>query len=154
MENIVFTRIDNRLVHGQVGVTWVTSVDANLLIVADDEVAKDTIQQSLMSITAKTADIGIRFFSIQKTIDIIHKASSKQKIFLVVRTPHDIVRLLEGGVAIKSVNVGNMHFSEGKEKISSKVYVDQNDRNDFNQIKSFGVDLYIQDIPGSEKVQL
>lgn len=154
MENIVFTRIDNRLVHGQVGVTWTTSVNANLLVVADDEVANDKVQQSLMTITAKTADVGIRFFSIQKTINTIHKASPKQKIFLVVRTPQDIVRLLEGNVAIKSVNVGNMHFSEGKEKISAKVYVDQSDRDAFEKIKAHGVDLYIQDVPDSEKIKL
>ena len=118
MPNILLTRIDNRLVHGQVGVTWVSSVGANLLVVADDAVSKDTLQQQLMGITAKSSGIDIRFFSIQKTIDIIHKASSKQKIFLIVRTPQDVVRLLEGNVPITKVNVGNMHFSEGKRKIS------------------------------------
>ncbi|WP_294561222.1 PTS galactosamine transporter subunit IIB [uncultured Traorella sp.] len=151
MPNILLTRIDNRLVHGQVGVTWVSSVGANLLVVADDAVSKDTLQQQLMGITAKSSGIDIRFFSIQKTIDIIHKASSKQKIFLIVRTPQDVVRLLEGNVPITKVNVGNMHFSEGKRKISSKVYVDDHDLEQFKKIKEFGVELYIQDVPDSEK---
>jgi len=39
--NILLTRIDNRLVHGQVGVTWTSTIGANLLIVVDDDVAKD-----------------------------------------------------------------------------------------------------------------
>lgn len=151
MPNILLTRIDNRLVHGQVGVTWVSSVGANLLVVADDAVSKDTLQQQLMGITAKSSGIDIRFFSIQKTIDIIHKASSKQKIFLIVRTPQDVVRLLEGNVPITKVNVGNMHFSEGKRKISSKVYVDDHDLEQFKKIKEFGIELYIQDVPDSEK---
>lgn len=151
MPNILLTRIDNRLVHGQVGVTWVSSVGANLLVVADDAVSKDTLQQQLMGITAKSSGIDIRFFSIQKTIDIIHKASSKQKIFLIVRTPQDVVRLLEGNVPITKVNVGNMHFSERKRKISSKVYVDDHDLEQFKKIKEFGVELYIQDVPDSEK---
>lgn len=151
MPNILLTRIDNRLVHGQVGVTWVSSVGANLLVVADDDVSKDVLQQQLMGITAKSSGIGIRFFSIQKTIDIIHKASSKQKIFLIVRTPKDVVRLLEGNVPITKVNVGNMHFSEGKKKLSSKVYVDDDDLEQLNKIKEFGVELYIQDVPDSEK---
>ena len=29
--NILLTRIDNRLVHGQVGVTWTSTIGANLL---------------------------------------------------------------------------------------------------------------------------
>lgn len=31
--NIVFTRVDNRLVHGQVGNVWVTASGANLILV-------------------------------------------------------------------------------------------------------------------------
>ena len=30
--NILLTRIDNRLVHGQVGVTWTSTFGANLLL--------------------------------------------------------------------------------------------------------------------------
>ena len=39
MPNIVLTRIDNRLVHGQVATQWCGSIGANLILVANDEVA-------------------------------------------------------------------------------------------------------------------
>ena len=58
MPNIVLTRIDNRLVHGQVGVTWVKTIGANLLLVANDEAASDKLQQQLMSVTAKSSGVG------------------------------------------------------------------------------------------------
>ena len=48
MPNILLTRIDNRLVHGQVGVSWTATLGANLILVADDDVAKDSLQQRLM----------------------------------------------------------------------------------------------------------
>ena len=38
--NIVFTRVDNRLVHGQVGNVWVTASGANLILVVDDETSR------------------------------------------------------------------------------------------------------------------
>lgn len=149
--NILLTRIDNRLVHGQVGVTWTSTIGANLLIVVDDEVAKDEIQQKLMGITADTYGFGIRFFSIDKTIAIIEKAAPHQKIFLICRTPDIVRKLIEGGVPLKDVNVGNMHFSEGKKQISSKVYVDERDLDDLRFIKRSGVNLFIQDVPGDAK---
>ncbi|KJF79577.1 PTS system N-acetylgalactosamine-specific transporter subunit IIB, partial [Raoultella planticola] len=96
--NILLTRIDNRLVHGQVGVTWTSTIGANLLIVVDDEVANDDIQQKLMGMTADTYGFGIRFFSIEKTIAIISKAAPHQKIFLICRTPATVRKLIEGGV--------------------------------------------------------
>lgn len=52
MPNIVLTRIDNRLIHGQVATQWCGSVGANLLLVANDEVAKDKLRQGLMNMAA------------------------------------------------------------------------------------------------------
>ncbi len=43
--NILLTRIDNRLVHGQVGITWTSTIGANLLVVVDDVVANDDIRK-------------------------------------------------------------------------------------------------------------
>ncbi len=154
MPNILLARIDNRLIHGQVGVTWTTSLGANLLVVVDDEVAQDTLQQELMTITTNSIGVGVRFFTIAKTIEIIHKASEAQKIFIIAKTPEVIAQLLEGGVPIPKVNVGNMHFAEGKERLSTKVYVDDHDRQQLEKIKSFGVYLFIQDVPGMEIIKL
>ncbi|HAV2413230.1 TPA: PTS galactosamine transporter subunit IIB [Escherichia coli] len=152
--NILLTRIDNRLVHGQVGVTWTSTIGANLLVVVDDVVANDDIQQKLMGITAETYGFGICFFTIEKTINVIGKAAPHQKIFLICRTPQTVRKLVEGGIDLKDVNVGNMHFSEGKKQISSKVYVDDQDLADLRFIKQRGVNVFIQDVPGDQKEQI
>lgn len=152
--NILLTRIDNRLVHGQVGVIWTSSIGANLLLVANDDVAKDPLQQKLMQSTSESSGAQIRFFSIQKTINIISKAAPRQKIFIIVKTPADAVKLVEGGVPIKEIDVGNMHFSSGKEKITDKVYVDQKDKDDLMRLVNDDVNIYIQDVPGDKKVPI
>ena len=149
--NILLTRIDNRLIHGQVGVTWTNSLGANLILVADDETAANPIVQELMTPTAKAAGAGARFFTLKKTIDVIGKASPRQKIFIVAKTPKAVRTLIEGGVPIREVNVGNMHYSEGKRQISKKVHVDDEDLADLKAIKDAGVKLYIQDVPDDSK---
>ncbi len=149
--NILLTRIDNRLIHGQVGVTWTKTLGANLILVADDNASKDTIAQELMSMTAESSGAGVRFFTLQRTIDIIGKAAPQQKIFLVVQNPHSARVLVEAGVPIKEINVGNLHFSEGKHSLSKKVYVNQQDTEDLNAIIKAGVTVYIQDVPGEAK---
>ncbi len=52
MPNIVLTRIDNRLVHGQVATQWCGSIGANLILVANDEVAGNKLRQGLMDMAA------------------------------------------------------------------------------------------------------
>ena len=151
MPNILLTRIDNRLVHGQVGVTWTKTIGANLLLVANDEVSTDKLQQQLMAVTAKSSGAGIRFFSIEKTAAIINRAAPSQKIFIICRTPKDVRRLVEAGVPLKDVNVGNMHFSEGKRALSKKVYVDDQDMEDLQYLSSKGLNVFIQDVPGDAK---
>lgn len=62
MPNILLARIDNRLIHGQAGVTWTKTLGANLLLVANDAVANGPMQQKLMTVTAKSSGAGARFF--------------------------------------------------------------------------------------------
>lgn len=146
MPNILLTRVDNRLIHGQVGVTWVNHLGANLILVANDEVSKDPVQQNLMQMVLPDV-IETRFFSIDKTIKIINKAANRQKIFLVCRTPQDALRLIEGGVPIDKLNIGNMHFSEGKEQISSTVSLDEDDKKTIRKIIDKGIKVEVRRVP-------
>ncbi|WP_108648944.1 PTS N-acetylgalactosamine transporter subunit IIB [Dongshaea marina] len=138
MPNILLTRIDNRLVHGQVGVTWTNSLGANLVLVANDAVAGDTVRQNLMDMVVSEG-VQTRYFSLQKTIDVIHKAADRQKILIVCETPQDVLTLVRGGVPISKVNVGNMHFSEGKTQVHKTVSVDGDDVDTFRQLWEQGV---------------
>ena len=103
MPNIVLTRIDNRLVHGQVATQWCGAIGANLILVANDEVAGNSLRQGLMNMAAP-AYAAMRYWTIQKTIDTIHKASAKQLIFIVCENPQDVVKLA-GSVAVDDADV-------------------------------------------------
>lgn len=144
--NILLTRIDNRLLHGQIAVTWSQHLGANLILIANDKASEDTVQQSLMDMAAPD-NMQTRYFSIQKTIDVIHKAADRQQIFIVAKTPQDVLRMVEGGVPIKKVNVGNMHFSEGKEQISTTVSVDKSDIETFKKLHELGVECEVRRVP-------
>ncbi len=69
MPNIVLSRIDERLIHGQVGVQWVGFAGANLVLVANDEVAEDPVQQNLMEMVPAEG-IAVRFWSLQRSSTI------------------------------------------------------------------------------------
>lgn len=147
--NIVLTRIDNRLIHGQIIGQWTTTIGANLILVADDVVVNQELERNLMQMAAEAMGFQARFFTIDKTIEIIHKASPNQKILIICRTPNEVVRLIKGGVPIDKVNIGNMHVSQGKRSIGTKVYVDDDDMKDLDYIKSKVADVFIQDTPSN-----
>lgn len=154
MPNIVLTRIDNRLVHGQVATQWCGTIGANLILVANDEVAGNKLRQGLMDMAAPNY-AAMRYWTIEKTISTIHKASDKQLIFIVCETPQDVLKLVEGGVPIKKVNIGNMHMADGKRQVAGSVAVDDDDVAAFAKLRDLGVELEIRRVPseGAENIE-
>ena len=131
--NIVAFRIDERLIHGQ-GQLWIKALGVNTVIVADDGASEDPMQQMLMkAVVPKT--IAMRFFSVQHTCDVIMKASPKQTIFIVCKTPEDALRLVKGGVPVKEINVGNIHRAPGKQEISPYIALGEEDRDALRTLK-------------------
>ena len=146
MPNILLTRIDNRLIHGQVATQWSSYLGANLLLVANDKVAGDPMRQGLMDMAAP-AGAQTRYF----TINIIGKAADRQLIFIICENPQDVLKLVEGGVPIKKVNIGNMHMAEGKRQVAGVVAVDDADVAAFKKLQELGVELEIQKVPTEGK---
>ena len=154
MPNIVLVRIDERLIHGQVATQWCGAVGANLLLVANDAVAGDTFRQGLMNMAAP-GYAQTRYFTVEKTIAIIGKASPAQKIAIICDNPTDVLKLVEGGVPITKVNIGNMHMHDGKRQVATSVAVGDKDVAAFKKMQELGVELEIRRVPdlASEPVE-
>ncbi|AHK18253.1 PTS N-acetylgalactosamine transporter subunit IIB [Yersinia similis] len=154
--NIVWTRIDERLLHGQIRITWGKHTEANLILVANDDAA-DGPNSAFMQAGMKASaggEYAVRFFSIQKTIDVIHKASPQQKVFILCNSPTDVARLVEGGVPITQCNVGNMHYHEGKRQIAKTVSVDEKDLDAFQRMAALGVTCTVQNTPDQTPINV
>lgn len=151
--NIKMLRIDERLIHGQ-GQLWLSALGVNLVIVANDEVSTNSIQQTLMK-TVVSKSIGMRFFSIKETCEIIHKASPKQSIFIVVKDPKDCLALIEGGVPVEEVNIGNIHFAEGKQKINKFISLGEEDKQSLRKLRDeHGVKFNTKTTPMSSEGEI
>ncbi|MGY3725087.1 PTS system, N-acetylgalactosamine-specific IIB component [Granulicatella balaenopterae] len=124
--NIKMVRVDERLIHGQ-GQLWIKSLGVNLVICANDKVAEDEMQQTLMSAIVPK-EVGLRFWSVEKTAKVIWKAAPHQTIFVLVSNVEDAKRLCDLGFPMDELNIGNIHAAEGKEKISQFIYLGQEDK--------------------------
>ncbi len=97
-------RIDNRLIHGQVAVTWMNSLGADAIIVVNDKVAADPLQKMALPLAARGSKVLI--FSIAEMIEYA-KAHEGETMFVVAKFPSDALALLKSGINIEVVNVGN-----------------------------------------------
>lgn len=145
-------RIDERLVHGQVAYSWTVEYGIDRIVVADDDAAKNQVQKMALSLAVPPK----KKFSILETEQAVKflKGNSSEKIFLVVKSPSTILDLVNGGVDIKSVNVGGMYYVPGKKQITKTVYLNQNDKQIFLQLKSLGVKAEIRTAPKDKSINL
>ncbi|MBU3135517.1 PTS sugar transporter subunit IIB [Clostridium gasigenes] len=144
--NIKMMRVDERLIHGQ-GQMWLNSLGVNTVIVANDAASEDKIQQVLMK-TVVSKSIAMRFFSIQHTCDIIHKASPTQTIFIVCKTPADALKLVAGGVPVNEINIGNVHNCEGKTQVTRSIYLGKEDKAAFKELSTkYGIKFNTKTTP-------
>ena len=146
--NIVASRIDDRLIHGQ-GLAWLTSLPINLVVVISDAVAESEIEQDLMMAIIPNS-IGARFFTVKKTIEIIHKASDQQKIFLIFKSIKDVLTCIQGGVPINELNIGNIRKKKDTQKISPYVNLQKVEFGYLREIKKLGVRFNSKQTPMGE----
>lgn len=145
---IILTRIDDRFIYGQDVELWNEAIGSNLVLIVNDEIAADSRQWAPMRV-ATPDDVWTRFFSVQKTIDIIHTATPRQWILIMVASPADVLALVKGGVPITKISIGHMRAGEGKRSVTPAVAIDDADIAALKELQKLGVELEIRYLPSS-----
>ncbi|MCG6395733.1 PTS sugar transporter subunit IIB, partial [Vibrio alginolyticus] len=118
---IALARIDDRLIHGQVATRWTKETNVKRIIVVSDEVAKDTVRSTLLKQVAPPG-VTAHVVDVAKMVRVWNNPKyANDRCMLLFTNPADVLRLVEDGVEIKSVNIGGMAFHEGKKQVNNAV---------------------------------
>nr|WP_277989321.1 PTS mannose/fructose/sorbose transporter subunit IIAB [Enterococcus sp. DIV0242_7C1] len=151
-ENIVNTRIDERLIHGQVAGIWSTSLSTQRIIVANDEAASDPLQKSSLRMAAPTS-MRLSVLPVEAAAENIRAGKyGKQRLFLLFKNPKDVLRFIEADGPIKTVNVGNMSYKEGAREVTKSIQVLPEEETIFETIASKGVNVTAQLVPNDPSI--
>lgn len=151
---ISLLRIDDRLIHGQVLTSWAKAVKCDAIFAISDEVAQDKLRRELL-LQIVPEHLKAYVIDIDKAIKVYHNPKyASRNILMLVTKPEDILRLIEGGLQIKDVNVGGMTFKEGNKQLSQAVTVNKSNVEAFKKLLDLGVNLYLQQVASNQKVPL
>ena len=151
---ISLARIDDRLIHGQVVTSWSKETKCERIIVCNDEVAADIMRKTLLE---QVAPPGVKsnVVSIEKAIRVINNPKYANVIVLLLFTnPTDVLRLVEGGIELKTVNIGGMSFKEGKKQVTGAISLNDKDIEAFKKLDELGIELEIRKVAGDSKIKL
>ena len=148
----VLARIDSRLLHGQIATAWTKTVKPTRIIVVSDHVAKDELRKKLIQ---QAAPPGVKAHTVPISQMIKLAKDDKhfggQRALLLFENPEDLLRAVEGGVPIKTVNVGSMAHSPGKVQPNKVLAFSQEDIDAFNKLKKAGLDFDVRKVPNDSK---
>lgn len=144
---IIGIRIDGRLIHGQVANLWTTKLQISRIMVVDDEVSKNDIEKSGLKL-ATPAGVKLSVLPYEKAAaNILAGKYDSQRLLIVAKTPHYLLKLVEAGVPIKEINVGNMSQTDQTRSITRSINVVDQDVEEFNALNAKGVHLIAQMTP-------
>lgn len=124
---ITAVRIDGRLIHGQVANLWTTKLGVTRIMVIDDQVAASDIEKAGLKL-ARPAGVDLSVLPEKVAADHINRGGyDSQKVFIVVKRPQILLDLVNDGVKLEAVNVGNMSQTDETTQLTNSINVVQED---------------------------
>lgn len=151
---ISLIRVDDRLVHGLVAVSWTNEIQPNILLVANDEAANDSMLQMTMKL-GKPAGVTMAVKTIDNAIGILQNTKYiNKKIFVVTKNVKDAYKISEAVKEVPGVNVGTAGINyKGMETVAVLPQVKMT-RDEFNyakKIDEMNIPIFAQVSPTEEK---
>lgn len=154
MKGIIHIRIDDRLIHGQVASRWSTGLGASRIMVANDEVELDEMQKGILRMVAPPG-IATSIISKEKAAtNILAGKYATQKVLMVLKNPMDALDLMDKGLEIKEINVGNMGKRDNTVQIKKSISITEEEYNAFKELMDRGVKLTARMVPDEADVLL
>ncbi len=125
-------RLDERLTHGQVNTKWINYLGATHVVVVDDASATDSFQTNLLKMSIPE-NVKSMILTCDKAIQILNDPRCENmNIFVVVKTPQYVLKLVENVPSIKEVNIANYGFQHkynvpNKLKVNNNLNLDEDD---------------------------
>lgn len=152
--DIQLIRIDDRLIHGQVVIGWAGHLKTKQIILCEDSVAKNDWEKELyLSIVPK--NIKAKIMTIVELAEYLKDSHlDLKKTIILVNSPRVIEKLIQLGAPINKVNVGGIHFKDGRRKILNYLYLNEDEIDSFKRCIEMGVEFDCQDIPLCKRTPL
>ncbi len=144
---LVMVRVDSRLIHGQIVETWVPHTGANCLLVANDDLAANPSMRAVMELAVPPA-VHTMFCGLADVPAVLAEVDRLgERAILLCASFCDALRLFGEGVRYSTLNVGNLHFAEGKVEITPSVYFSPEDFEAVHRLRHEGVAVNVRATP-------
>ncbi len=149
---ITFVRVDNRLIHGQVVEAWLPHLKVKRVVVADDDAASSPLVKAAMGLAVPFGvDVVI---SPRDQVAYAQLASDDVKTLLLFRDVGDVVKAQGRGLVLTHLNLGNVHFSAGRTRVSPSIFLSALELDEVKALAGAGVEVEVRQVPSETPLEV
>lgn len=147
MKNIVLTRIDDRLIHGQVVMAWVRQTKGNRIVIVDDPLSRDAFMQKVFRAAAPPS-IRVEILATAAARELLAGEPERgERVIVLVKAPCTIEELMNGGIALGPVILGGMGSNRSRTKFYKDISASEEEVGCIRRILQKGGSMQYQRVP-------
>lgn len=152
MKNLVLTRIDDRLIHGQVMTAWIKNKNAQQVVIVDDDVANDEYMIEVLEM-AIPEEIPIGIFTKEEGVEFFSQGLDAPTI-LLVKGPGVLNYMIDHNISIDAIDVGGMGARRDRSTLYKNISTSPEENEEFKKLLDKKVNVYIQVMPQNKPVSV
>jgi mannose/fructose/N-acetylgalactosamine-specific phosphotransferase system component IIB len=149
---VVLARVDDRLLHGQVVEGWTPHVRADTIVIVNDTVCLEKDRCRLMQLIVPEY-VNFKVVPLKELRELLD-GSAGSRILLLFSALEDVLRVLENGVHLDSINVGNLHNIKGGTEVTPSVFLNSKDLDAVKRLVQKGIGVVAREVPGGASLDL
>lgn len=147
MENLKLTRIDFRLIHGQVMTRWVVKYNITDIVVVDDKSAKSPLLKKIL-LGAAPSGVKVVVTTVEEAANMWkNKEMPTGNLLILFKNTSQALAAWERGVKYPSLQVGGIEGSGNKRNVYKNVVMSTEEKDELTILNDGGVRIYLQPIP-------
>ncbi len=148
---VIFARVDDRLIHGQIVQAWLPELNIDEVVIPCPKEQEKRFNPNLLRLSLP---FEYELTLLEPAKCVAYMAGSAKRILLLLNSLQDLNPLLQDGLAIKSINIGGMHFKEGAQKLAEHVFLDEQDKNTLKILNDLGISIETRAVPSSKSISV
>ncbi|MCR1898981.1 PTS sugar transporter subunit IIB [Irregularibacter muris] len=145
--SIVLTRVDFRLIHGQVITRWVTQCQANEIVTVDTSLSNDEFMQDVFKMAAPKG-LKIRILSVEEAVKAQQKNEfQRNRVMLLFKSVQELDNAVRAGLKLEEVQIGGLGGGPGRKAVNNAITLNREDADTLLALEKMGINIYFQTTP-------
>lgn len=153
--SVELTRVDFRLIHGQVITRWLTQCEINEIVTVDTALSKDSFMQEVFKMAAPKG-VKITIVDVEHAVKLQQEgAFDKNRVLILFKGVAELNSAVEAGLKLEKVQIGGLGGGPGRKAVNNAITLDRTDADILLGLEKKGIEIYFQTTPDypSESLQ-